>query len=491
MRKGIAISLLGASALLGGIAAQAAIVTDAVTVTIGQSSGGLINGFNAGYGSVVPAGTSDGYAYQAIYTNPGRCKPNGCSSGSDQFSVGGFTSDPGQAWLTSVTYYPGCANSGSTAVYTYGNGVATWSWRGGPCDYSTYAANARVNATVTHTLAPGVSGWITPKYQVVGIIYAPPGAKSSVTYANGFSSGTASQSMASFKSGITLTDSVTGGANLFGILDGKSTTTYSAGWTQTMSSSDTVSISEQYSTGLVVPGPPSSGLGVDHDYDSVLVWLNPAVQMTIYGTRAVVINGYNWDARDTVTGMDVIELTIGQLKGTQPMSAATLARLERTWDPLLGALNTADYQAIAATDVFYTTPGFNPNTDTTHRFELPSGVDLILNYVPSGTAVQQTYNSMYTTTTTAGQGATEEYSVGFSIEGGASLTFIAAISGTFKVSSTLTYTNQWSSTVSSGSTQSANFTIVEPVYGDNYTGPTAIQVWKDNVYGTFMFYPEN
>jgi hypothetical protein len=62
-----------------------------------------------------------------------------------------------------------------------------------------------------------------------------------------------------------------------------------------------------------------------------------------------------------------------------------------------------------------------------------------------------------------------------------------------KLSTTTSFTtsNQSSTTITSNSTQSANFTIFPPVAADNYTGPTAIQVWKDNVYGTFMFFPEN
>ncbi|MGC1522441.1 MAG: hypothetical protein WA803_12945, partial [Steroidobacteraceae bacterium] len=361
-----------------------------------------------------------------------------------------------------------------------------------PTDYCDFGATGSVaSVTIIHTAAAGVSGWILPKYQVVGITYAPPGAKSTATYVNGFLSGTANSSSATTKASVTETDTLTSGFDLFGILNGLGTTTFSAGWTQTQSSSNSISITQQYSTGLVVPGPPLNSLGVDHDYDTVFIWLNPAVNLTIYGTRAVAVTGFNWDARDTVTGMDVIGLTIGQLRGTQAISTATLARLERTWDSSLGALTSADYLAIAATDIFYTTPSFNPNTDSTHRFEQPNGIDLIFNYVPSATAVQETFTSSYSSTSMAGQTASEEYSVGYSIEGGAGVSFIVALSGTFKFAGTLTYTNQWSSSVTSGKTQTANFAIVEPLTSDGYNGPTAMQIWKDNIYGTFMYYPEN
>ena len=76
------------------------------------------------------------------------------------------------------------------------------------------------------------------------------------------------------------------------------------------------------------------------------------------------------------------------------------------------------------------------------------------------------------------------------VDATASASFFATASVEFSSTSTYEYSNQWSSTVSSGTSQTMNFTIVPPLSTDNYTGPTAMQVWKDNVYGTFMFYPE-
>jgi hypothetical protein len=41
--------------------------------------------------------------------------------------VSGFSSNPGQSWLSSVTCN-GVTNSGSTAGFSYSSGVATWEW---------------------------------------------------------------------------------------------------------------------------------------------------------------------------------------------------------------------------------------------------------------------------------------------------------------------------------------------------------------------------
>jgi hypothetical protein len=347
--------------------------------------------------------------------------------------------------------------------------------------------------SVTFSGTGGISGWITPKYQVVGLTYTPPGSKSTATYSNGFNSGSSMMNTSSFKQGVTVSYTVNGGFDLFGLLSSKVTNTASAGWTQTTGSSNSLSLSQTYSSGLVVPGPASSGVGVDHDFDTVYVWLNPAVQLFLSGV-SVTNQGYNWDERDTVTGMDVIPLTIGQLRGVQAIAADTQARLNRTWDGNLGALTSTDLLAIALADPFFGNPSFNPNTDTSGRFEFPNGVRLLMNYVPEpagGQATGQTYTSSYTSTSAAGQSASTMYTVGYAVAGGVDANFLVSLSGNVRVSGSYSYTDGWSSTATSGTTQAANFTIFPPLMSDNYTGPTAIQVWKDNVYGSFMFYPEN
>jgi hypothetical protein len=215
---------------------------------------------------------------------------------------------------------------------------------------------------------------------------------------------------------------------------------------------------------------------------------------------SVNVGDLGWDARDTITGMDVVPLTVGQLKGTQPIPADLQARLNRTWDSSLGALTSADFQLLLHADPFVANPSFNPNTDTSGRYEFPrSGnpatpTDLIFNYIPAPAGVQptaQTYTSSYTSTSSTGQTATDTYTVEYSIDGSASASFLVSVQAKLSSTAKFIWTNKWSSTVTGGTTQNANFTIVPPLASDNYTGPTAIQVWKDNVYGTFMFYPEN
>lgn len=479
-------------------------VTDLPAFTVGQ--GGL-RGLAAGYcrssvsyclgnfGSVAPATSLDGLTIDAFADQPGTAKAGEVYQRTS-LNISGFPSDPGRNWLSSVNC-DGVSYQGPAATnYSYASGRANWSW--GRPDGAQPAFQGRGNVTCTIQRA-GVSGWVRPKYQVVGLTYAPPGSRSTATYQNEFMNGTSSTHASSFATGITQSVTVTTGASLFGIFGGTTTQTFSAGWTQGKDSSNTLRISQQTSNSLIVPGPASSAAGVDHDYDTIYVWLNPMVFMMVFPTT-VTVGGYGYDTRDTVTGMDVIPLTVGQLRGVQPIGLQTWARLNRTWDTALGGLTSADFQVILQANPFATNPGYNPNTDPGRRFELPlSGnpplpANIILNYSPAppgGQPTGQTYNTSYTTTSESGKAARDSYTVSHSIDGAASVDFLVKWSAKLRTQAQISYSNQWSSTINDSSRQAASFTIFPPLAADNYVGPTAMQVWKDNVYGTFMFFPQN
>jgi hypothetical protein len=342
----------------------------------------------------------------------------------------------------------------------------------------------------------GGVGYTRPKWQVLGLIYAPPGTHSTTTYSSGYLNGTSESVSQSFQNTLTVKVTAEGTYTNPGGLGGGGGGGNSVGWTQETDSSTAVSIQDQDSSGIIVPGPVSSAAGVDHDYDIVYVWLNPELSFAVFPGTEVDFQGFAYDQRDTVTGMDVVPLTIGQLKGTQTIPSDLQARLDRTWDTTLGALNSADFASIVSADPFANNPSFNPNTDTSGRFEFPeingAPQDLIFNYIPAAPGEQpstETYTSSYNSTSTLGQGAKNTFQLGFSIDG--SVTYGSAFKATLTVSDDLTWTNQWSHAITNGTLQTANFTIVGPASTDNYTGPTAMQVWKDNVYGSFMFFPEN
>lgn len=493
---------------LGRPAAQAqtvAYLPDLITVNLNASypsnSVGIQNGSG---GSAVPASTLDGHNITSLFTQyPAKGAPP-----HSVLTLGSFSWDPGPSYLQSLTCTTAALGTvtfaGSSAVRAYVSATqsVSYTWGGRPgALFEDLSSAQTAYCTIAHS---GQSGWIRPKYEVVGLVYAPPGAKSSVNYTNGFQSGTGTSTMNTYSSSYTEKVTVSVGVGIKGVASGTVTGSSSTGWGQTQDSTNSLALSETYTTGLVQGGPLSSALGVDHDYDVFYVWLNAEELIGIAGTE-IARNGFGWDERDSaatvcgvagISGMDVAAITLGQLRGTQTIPADLQCRLNRVWDPSLGALTSTDLLEIASADPFYANPQFNPNTANSARYELPNGQDLIMNYIPAAPGQQPTgytYTSSYSTTTTQGQTATDTHSTSWSVDVNASANFLTYYSASLSVGKSATYTstNKNSSSITSGTSQGANFTIYGPAATDNYTGPTAIQVWKDNVYGTFMFFPEN
>jgi hypothetical protein len=481
------------------------LITDVPVITVGH--GGVRPNDGAGYctsaalGCLSSYGATnatlvDGLTIAAFVDLPGSAR-SGEPYLRTMLAVTGFSADPGTASLAWADCGGVIYRGAQASNYSYTGGRATWYW--GKVDGAQPAFLGRTSVSCS-IYRVGDSGWVRPKYQVAGLTYAPPGSRSSVTYKSGFMNGTNTTQSRTFTNGVTYTESISisGGVKYVqAVFSGNGQISTSGGWSQAKESNSSTSLTEQTANGLIVPGPASSAAGVNHDYDTVYVWLNPEIFMMVFNT-SVVSGGYGYDARDPVIGMDVVPLTVGQLKGIQPIPPNLWARLNRTWDTDLGGLTTADFQDIVRADPFATNPGFNPNTDTSHRFEMPlSGnpplpANLLVNYTPAPPGAQpngQTYSTSYSATTAAGQMASETYERSYSVDHTGSVTWYATLTVKTAQTNKWSTTEKWSSTVTNGASQSADFTIFPPFATDNYTGPTAIQVWKDNVYGTFMFYP--
>ncbi len=344
---------------------------------------------------------------------------------------------------------------------------------------------------------PTTSGSIDPKFIVLAVTYAPPGAKSTVSYGTSTLLGTSSSLQDSFTNVTSVSDSVgTGvGVSLFGIGGSTSITgTASSQYTQESDTTTTISINKTVSNGLTVYGPASSGLGLDHDYDVIWVWLNPKVNLTAGSSSGVLLwNGYSFDNRDPYDEMDVIGLYVYCLKNPTSSNqncTANQSRLARTWDTSgLGGLTAVDYNSILARDPFVQNPYYNPNSDSSGRYDLQNTPTI--NYVPApagGQPYNQTFGTNYQATTSLGQTASDSYQVGFSIDIKTSAGLILDLQNDLKSSNTTTWENKWSTTQTQTTGQTAMLSITGPLSTDGYTGPTGFQVWKDNVYGTFMFY---
>jgi len=474
-------------------------ITDSVTVTIGEGGAGHAKlGFSAvpqgptmSFGAVSPAITTDGYTYQVIDTSSGICTPRACGGGGDTLQIDGFTADPGQAWLNSISY-EGCTISGATATFSYNSGVAEWFWAppAGDCLFGT--VGAKVTVQVNHVLAAGSPFYIKPKYQVVGVYYAPPGnknAKNTVAYGTSFLTGTTAVNSSSFTQSTTVTASVT--EKIFDFFS--LTEMYSDTWSQEETSSDSVVLQNTISQTYTLPGPSVDG--VNHAQDVIWVWLNPVVEAIQY-PLAISTVAYGNDGRDPAseTGQpDIIELTVAQLQSlaagntsiiqTEDLGAI-LRAWDTTWDQGPAGLTAADCTDILKADLFVANPALNQVSEPT-RFD---PVSTSISYTPTtGNPSSITYTGSYQNTTTAGQSGTDTHKKMATIETKLGVP-TNLFSGDLKVSGTYTSTNTWSAQQTNGATQTATFTVAAPEVADGYSGPTTFLVFKDNVYGTFVFY---
>lgn len=351
--------------------------------------------------------------------------------------------------------------------------------------YGCYAAAAHGLTRASNVLmATGGVVSLLPRFQVLSVYYAPPGAKSTATYGSSFMQSTNN----SFSNTFSVANLVSVGVS--SIAPKGNSGTVAVGWSQSSTTSDSIAVSTTTSESLQIPGPAKSKNGIDHTEDLIYVWLNPGITVDYLSGASVpiVISSMNYDSSDPDQGMDIYPLSVANLEilaaGGSP-TGVDMTRLARAWSPT-GALVPSDYKSILAADPFATNASYNPATG--NRFD---SLEQTINYTPAdsnGNPITTAYNSTYTTTSTAGQSATDSHSVEVSVAG--SIPINTYVEVDLKAQTTWTWTNMWSTMQTAAKGQTANFSIVSPLPTDGYTGPTAISVYKDNCYGTFMFYGE-
>jgi hypothetical protein len=477
-----------------------------------------------------------------------------------------ITAGSGTLSFTEKTTYPGCVNkmgldttydeytyssfsftiSGSTTALT-GTDVALFSVAGGTCPAPKYPALTFIipgyeivftptlggSGTATVTPITSASGYVNPKYVILGVTYAPPGSQSFVQYTDSLTIGTNTSLSESFAKGVSVKVSVSstfGAGGTIPNIGGKwgvsdtTTGTDSNSFTDETDTSSGVAISSTEQWLTKVPGPASPYDGVDHDYDVIWLWLNPLVNFTItqIGSQpnSVTLTGYSWDA-DDVPEMDIYGVYLGWLTGhlsTPGPGTSDFTPLERTWAAANGQdwpagtspsiIDSTDYAAIAGADPF-SNPDYTvsvPNTPPGNQTSIDGRFTLtgnqVVDYVqpgPGGQPYTQALTESTTTTQTQGQGAKYSITEATSVENMFKGSFLFdSWSEDVSSTTTLTFTSQWSSTNSTSNQVSATGSVTgPPCVVDNgacnpvYTGPTEFEVFQDNLYNTFMFYPVN
>jgi len=377
-----------------------------------------------------------------------------------------------------------------------------------------------------------VSGFVNPKYVVLGVTYAPPGSLSKVIYSNSTTLGKSSSLSGSFATGVGYSVSVSSTVGSQGTvpdIGGKfgwsdtSTDTFSQNFTDETDTSSSVAISSTIGWQTTVPGPTNDYGGVDHNYDVIWLWLNPLVNFTVYPGQpnTVTWTGFSFDA-DDVPEMDVYGVYLGWLTGNLSSpgpGTSDFTPLQRNWAGLPSngqiwlagtspsIINSTDYAAIAAADPFsnanYTvtippTPAGNL-TSSDGRYTLTG--NQVIDYVqpsPGGQPYTEQLYESQSLVQTQGQGAKTTNMIEYSWENKFTGSFFSdSFSLDVKNSDSLTWTDQWSHTNNQANTQSATGSVTGPACHVNgsvcspvYTGPTEFEVYMDNIYGTYMFYPK-
>jgi hypothetical protein len=251
------------------------------------------------------------------------------------------------------------------------------------------------------TLYPVISvpGYLNPKYQIVGVIYAPPGSRSSVSYTNSDlvnSTVTTKNSYASgYRVGVTTNLSAQLAAWKFGSLD--TSTQRSTTWSQATTTTDSSAVTVQKQTGYQngpFPGPVCDYCGVDHDYDVILVWLNPVQLLTLTNGGVVQPNGYGFSSLDQ-PGMDIYQVYAGELNGDLPVRQSTTNAFARSWASTTNfnyntgstpGLTAQDKVNVLLTDPFWNCTYKSPTTDGINCAK-PADANFTGTVNTSGTAV--------------------------------------------------------------------------------------------------------
>ncbi|MGB0064301.1 MAG: hypothetical protein WBP85_07625 [Terracidiphilus sp.] len=391
----------------------------------------------------------------------------------------------------------------------------------------------------------GTAGFITPKYVVMGVTYAPPGASSYVQYTNTTSVGNTTTISNSFSNdaGFSVSDSATGNIPA-GWFNGSFTitATESTDYTQGSSNSTTNTLTKATTVAYKTNGTPTEA-PVNSDYDYIWIWVNPELFITYTAPFSsypgyIKMTGYGMDPNDPVTGKpqtgvtytagpDVIEVQVGCLNGhfscpsdlvwnsgEAPGSFVTSGLLARTWQSTANGYNWPsgeqsglsydDVCAILNIDPFAVTPSQCPTkNDYTALNSLPStssdGRFSKLAYPPNPVQYpvgggNESYNMVQSDTQSQSTGNSSQIKQAFSVaEKFNTSAFWGLVSNTitFKESDTLTWNYSSLNTITTTTTLTDALSITGPPTTPPYPAGQPVEFigYQDNTFGTFAFMP--
>jgi hypothetical protein len=166
-----------------------------------------------------------------------------------------------------------------------------------------------------------VSSLFKPDYEVVSILYSPPGNQSSQGYADATTNGTTTTITSSF----TFESDLTFSSGIPSILGGSA----SVGWSTTSNNSSAFTQTFTDTTTLATDDNsnstynPTGSNAVNHNLDSFVIWLNPQVQVLPNETGTPSSYGVGSQSTSGVSAVvaDIIVLPAITMKATPPGTA--------------------------------------------------------------------------------------------------------------------------------------------------------------------------
>jgi len=351
--------------------------------------------------------------------------------------------------------------------------------------------------TGSATMESFSTGGVIPQYVVMSVVYAPPGpggtsVQSSVNYTNTTEAGTNTTWSSSFTNASSYSTTV---SLLTELLPLGGSGSGGASWSQETDDSQSIAINQTSSVSDVYGGTqPANTVGLNHDNDTILLWLNPALdcvaepEWTVLpipaATECIIYDPMMAPGDPDNPLADIVQLPVGELNGDYSMQALN----PDTYNILQShGISPAQFLSIAQNDPYYNCNSSIPcvqNIGTVigsnfQRFDLQTNAGVI-DFGNNGNST--IYPVVYQETSTEGQGASYSYAITNTFVG---QSFDALVKE--QISNTQTWTSKWAETTTSMVGQTAQATVKEPSGG--YSGPSQFEVYKDNVYGTFMFYP--
>ncbi len=236
---------------------------------------------------------------------------------------------------TTLTQGPHCPLTGELTPltfalpFTYDSGdYCTITWEYGPS-----VPGGTVSDVVSLSCTPMTISLVNPAYQVISVFYAPPGDLSSVAYPTGTTNGSASSIGSSVMDGKSMSFSLSDTFSIpFINLSLGITSTSSSGTSSTTSSNTQFQETFTDATGDGLQSSKTNPDGINHNLDSVLIWLNPQISIYSVGSTPETYTVYLEPVGDDQTpqpdviGVPVIDMEAqpGSITAANPAGLSTV-----------------------------------------------------------------------------------------------------------------------------------------------------------------------